>query len=266
MENEAAAALINVQRGLWVACLTAQTLLVGKLCYERLLRRYFWFAVYLTAEITWGVILVQVDYRMHAYAQLFRIYQTMLIVLRFAMAAELYERICEHFYGIGRFRLGLAAVIVSLGAVISLVLFHPSIGGQWAFPQTLVLVLWRFQTGALCVASLLARFALHQFLNVRPPLRPNVRAHWTLTTLYFAISAMSGMAVLLIGGGKGILPVNLTMLAADLACLLLWIGCFRKNGETIPRVSPTSSEQQAYQEAVMEAVIKEVEKLVKERY
>ena len=35
-------------------------------------------------------------------------------IFRLGVAAELYERICEHFPGIGRFRAGMAAVLVLL--------------------------------------------------------------------------------------------------------------------------------------------------------
>ena len=264
MQSGIAPALINVQRGLWVACLVAQVLLIDKICYQRLLRRYVWFTLYLAAEVVWGVVLVQIDYQSSAYAAMFRAYQFTVIVLRFGMVAELYESICDHFNGIGRFRFGLAGVIVTVGALFSLVAFQPSLGSQWGFPHTWMVVLWRFQTSVLCISLLLTRFALHHFLNVRPPMRPNVLNHWTLTTLYFGISAMSGMAILLIGGGNAILPVNLTMLAGDLVCLLMWISWFRKDGEIIPYVPPISLEEREYHEAFKEVVIKEVERLMKD--
>ena len=53
-----------------------------------------------------GALLIQLDYHSPAYANAFRIYLIALVVLRLGAAAELYERISEHFLGIGRFRLG----------------------------------------------------------------------------------------------------------------------------------------------------------------
>ena len=97
--------LLALQRALWVAYLAAEVLLVGVICYRRLLGRYQLFVSYIALDAIGGVLLIQLDYHSPAYAYGFRIYQIAMLVLRLGAAAELYERISEHFLGIGRFLL-----------------------------------------------------------------------------------------------------------------------------------------------------------------
>ncbi len=256
--------LLALQRALWVASIAAQVLLVGAVCHRRLVRRYPLFVSYLALDAIGGALLIQLDYHSPAYAYGFRIYQIAMMVLRLGAAAELYERISEHFLGIGRFRFYLAAVLTIMATLISIATFRPDISAQLGFPQTSVILLQRFETTALCFVLLLTRFILLRFLNIRPRMRPNVLAHWTLLTLYFGISAVSSAATILIGGGRSILPVNIAMLACDVVCLCTWIAEFRKTGEAVPRFVPISAAELAYHRAVTDAVVEEVDRLVKQ--
>ena len=255
--------LLALQRALWVACLAAEVLLVGAVFQRRLARRYALFASYLALDAVGGALLIQLNYHSPMYAYAFRIYQIALVVLRLGAAAELYERISEHFLGIGRFRFYLAAVLTIMAALTSVATFRPDITSQLGFPQTGVILLQRFEATALCVVLLLTRFTLLKFLNVRPPIRSNVLTHWNLLTLYFGISAVSSAATILVGGGRSIVPINIAMLICDLVCLSVWIAEFQKAGETVPTVAPISVEERAYHLAVKDAVLGEVARLVK---
>jgi hypothetical protein len=254
--------LLAVQRALWVACITAEVLLVGTVCYRRLVRGYTFFVSYLALDAIGSAFLIQVDFNSPAYASGFRSYQIALVVLRLGAAAELFERISEHFLGIGRFRFCLAAVLTVMATLISIATFSPDVSSQLGFPQTGIILLQRFETTALCLILLLTRFTLLKFLNVRPPVRSNVLMHWTLLTLYFGISALSSAATILSGGGLSVLPVNVTMLACDLVCLIVWTAGFRTIGETVPEVAQISAEERAYHQAVKDAVLEELDRLV----
>jgi hypothetical protein len=255
--------LLAVQRALWVACIAAEVLLVGTVCYQRLLRRYTFFVSYLALDAISGALLIQLDFHSSAYASGFRFYQIALLVLKLGAAAELYERISEHFLGIGRFRFCLAAVLTIVATLISIATFRPDISSQLGLPQTGVILLQRFEATALCLILLLTRFTLLKFLNVRPPIRSNILMHWTLLTLYFGISALSSAATILIGGGPSVLPVNVTMLAGDLVCLMIWTAGFRKSGETVPEVAQISAEERAYHRAVKDSVLEELDRFAK---
>jgi hypothetical protein len=254
--------LLVLQRALWVSYLAAEVLLVGVICYRRLLRRYQLFVSYIALDAIGGVLLIQLDYHRPAYAYGFRIYQIAMLVLRLGAAAELYERISEHFLGIGRFRFYLAGVLTILAALIAIVTFRPDLNAQLGFPQTGVILLQRFETTALCLILLLTRFTLLKFLNIQPPIRSNVLNHWSILTLYFGISALASAATVLVGGGRAILPINASMLAADLMCFLIWIRTFQRSGETIPDLPAPSTEQAAYHQEVKNAVLDEIEWLV----
>jgi hypothetical protein len=256
--------LLALQRALWVSYLAAEVLLVGAICYNRLVRRYPLFVSYLALDVLGSVLLMQLDFYRPAYADGFRIYQIAMLVLRLGAAAELYERILEHFLGIGRFRFYLAGVLTIVAALIAIATFRPDLNAQLGFPQTSVIMLQRFETTALCLILLLTRFTLLKFLNIQPPIRSNVLNHWSILTLYFGISAFSSAATILVGGGRAILPVNITMLSADLACFLIWIRTFQRSGETIPDLPATSAEDAAYHQVMKNAVLDEVERLVEE--
>jgi len=254
--------LLALQRALWVAYLAAEVLLVGTICYNRLLRRYQLFVSYLALDAIGGVLLIQLDFHRPAYAYGFRIYQIAMLVLRLGAAAELYERFLEHFLGIGKFRFYLAAVLTILAALFTISTFRPDISAQLGFPQTGVIMLQRFETTALCLILLLTRFTLLKFLNIQPPIRSNVLNHWSILTIYFGISALASGASVLVGGGRAILPVNATMLAADLTCFLIWIRTFQRSGETIPDLPDLSTADAAYHQEVKNAVLDEIEWLV----
>ena len=256
--------LLALQRALWVAYLAAEVLLVGTICYHRLFRRYQLFVSYFALDAIVGVLLIQLDFHSPAYAYGFRIYQIAMLVLRVGAAAELYERVSDHFLGIGKFRFYLAGVLTIMAALIAVATFRPDLNAQLGFPQTGVIMLQRFETTALCIILLFTRFTLLKFLNIQPPIRSNVLTHWTLLTLYFGISTLSSAATILIGGGRSILPVNVAMLACDLVCLSVWIAEFRKTGETVPEVAPISVEERAYHQAVKDAVLEEMDRLVKQ--
>jgi hypothetical protein len=168
----------------------------------------------------------------------------------------------EHFLGIGKFRFYLAGVMTILAGLVTIATFRPDVSAQLGFPQTGVIILQRFETTALCLILLLTRFILLKFLNIRPPIRSNVLNHWSILTLYFGISALTSATTILVGGGRAILPVNVTMLAADLACFLIWIRTFQKSGETIPDLPAISAEDVAYHLEVKNAVLDEIERLV----
>src|SRR5260370_36722489 len=94
----------NIQRGLWVATLAAEVLLIGALISRSLARRFPFFTLYLAVDVLLSVLLMQVDYRTVEYAETFRIYAFATVLLRLGVACELFERICQYFRGTGTFR------------------------------------------------------------------------------------------------------------------------------------------------------------------
>ena len=95
---------------LWAASLLAVAFLIFHLFSQCLVRRYPFFTAYLLAELMAGTMLIHMGVHGREYAKAFRISIFLTAVLRLGVAAELYERICQHFPGIGTFRFALASV------------------------------------------------------------------------------------------------------------------------------------------------------------
>lgn len=226
---------IDIQRDLALVVLFVEIFLIGRLIVRGLARRYLFFVLYLASDAAWGVILMQIDYRTPAYATCYRMYLLMLAVLRIAVTAELFELICSHFRTIGNFRFGMAGVLVALSGLLSLVYFSPDLRVQHSWPQTMAVLIERYETVTLSVGLLLTRFTLHHFLLVRPPIRPNVTAHWALLTTYFGVAGAFTSVMLVFRGGKEIgVPLSMALLTADLMCLLGWISSLTTKGELVP--------------------------------
>jgi len=233
--------LISIQRVLWAATLLAEALVVVRLLWERLLGRYPLFAAFLVVDVVNNVVLLQIDFKRPSYAKAFRICTMIIFVFRLGVAAELYERICEHFPGIGRFRVGLAAGVVLISALAAVFTFRPNLVDQWAFPQTIVVVVQRFQSEIFAAALALTWIFLRFVLSIRQPFRPNVLTHWRIATTYFGVSGVVGLIVLFTGGGLVLYPINSALLAIQLGCFAAWFFLMRRSGEELPafrRLSP----------------------------
>ncbi len=221
----------------------AEALVVVRLARERLLRRYPFFAAYLAADIVCSGVLMQTDIKSRGYAAAFRICTLIMTIFLLGVAAELYERICEHFPGIGIFRAGMAVVFVLLAALITVLTIRPNLVHQWAFPQTVVIDIVRFQSEIFGGVFVLTWIFLRFVLSIRQPLRPNVLTHWSIATIYFGASGAAYLAGLLSGGGAAIFPINCAMLAVHLACFLAWFRLMRRSGEGLPAFERLSPDQ-----------------------
>jgi len=233
--------LLPIQRFLLILLLAVEVLLVLRLLHQRLLRQYPFFTLYLVNEITWGVVAIQVQFLSPAYAETFRRYVILTAILRIAVAWELYARICEHFPGIGRFRFVLGGLLILIAAIVSAGSFKSSLTNQWA----LLTVINRFQGEIFAALFLFAWVFFRYVLSIDQPFRPNVLNHWRIATLYFGISGMHALAILIAGRGPSTRPINCAMLAADIGCFVAWIRLMRRSGEELPwfyRLSPAEIE------------------------
>jgi hypothetical protein len=233
--------LFFIERALWVATIFAEALLVFRLLREGLLRKYPLFTAFLISEAICSVVLMQTDIKNRGYSEAFRICTMIMSVFRLGVAGELYERICEHFPGIGRFRVGLAAVLVLLAALVAVFTFRPNLVDQWAFPRTIVVVIQRYQSEIFAAVFVLTWIFLRFVLSIRQPFQPNVLNHWRIATIYFGVSGAAYLVILLTGGSMAVLASNSAMLAVQLVCFFGWFHLMRRSGEELPpfqRLSP----------------------------
>ncbi len=228
---------------LWAASLLAEALVLFRLLREGLLGKYPLFAAFLTVDLICSLVAMHFDIKTPGYAEAFRAGTLILFVFRLGMAAELYERICEHFPGIGAFRIGMAVALILLAALAAVSTFRPNLAGLWAFPLAAMVVAQRYQSEIMAGALLLTWIFLRFVLSIRQPFRPNVLTHWTITTFYFAASGAANLAVLLTAGGKLVYPISCAMLAAQSACFVAWFRLMRRAGEKMPAFARLSLDQ-----------------------
>jgi hypothetical protein len=175
-----------------------------------------------------------VEEHTRTFTDVFRVCAFLTAALRLGVAAELYERICEHFPGIGKFRFGLVSLLILIAAVAAISVFRPSLAAQWMFPQTLVTVVRRFQGEIFSAVLLFVWIFLRHVLDIPQSFRPNVLIHWRIATIYFGVSGLHALAILFTGGGSAVHPINSAMLAADIVCFVAWIRLMHSTGEQVP--------------------------------
>jgi hypothetical protein len=250
--------LLSIQRVLWAASLLAEAMLAARLVRERLLKGYPFFAAFLVTDMVCSIVLMQIKFVSWGYSDAFRTCTLIMTVFRLTVAAELYERICEHFPGIGKFRIGMAAVLVLLAALLTVFTFRPSLVDQWVLPRTIALVIQRYQSEILAGALVLTWIFLHFVLSIRQPFQPNVLNHWRIATLYFGVSGASSLASLLTGRIVAVVLINSAMLAAQSLCFVAWFRLMRRSGEELPpfrRLSPDQVEAvERYNRTLLETV------------
>lgn len=156
---------------LWIASLVAEALVVVRFLRQGLLRAYPFFVVSLTVELAGALILLHYDLKSSAYVAAYRICQPTIAIFHLGVTAELYERICKHFPGIGIFRAVLASVLILLTALVAVLTFRPNLIGPWALPIGVMTVLIRIQDEVLAGVLLLTWLFL-RFVAEYPPAVP----------------------------------------------------------------------------------------------
>jgi hypothetical protein len=251
--------LILLERALWIAGVIAQALVVFRFFREGLLPKYPFFVLYLLAEILGNLVLMKFDLKGRSYADAYRICMSISTIFSLGVAAELYESICKHFPGIGLFRGLLAGTLTALAGLVAVLTASPDIARQWKFPQTVTVVVLRFEGEIFAGALVLTWIFLRFVLSIRQPFRPNVLTHWTIATVYFGVSGLAYLAILLRGAGAAVVyPVNCAMLAIQLGCFIAWFCLMRRAGEEFPAFPHLSPAQvravENYNRELMEAV------------
>lgn len=122
-----------IERVLWIASVLAEAVVAVHFLREGLLRRYPFFVAFLTAEVICSIVLMQYDLKSRSYADAYRICEPIITIFRLGVAAELYERICEHFPGIGVFRAVMASTLVLLAAFVAILSVRPNLAQRWTF-------------------------------------------------------------------------------------------------------------------------------------
>jgi hypothetical protein len=227
---------------LWIGATAAEILALIGLFRQHLLLSSPLFATFLATESVCSLVAFRLDLNSPAYAHAFHTFTVILAVVRIGVAAELYERICEHFPGIGWFRGGMAGVFVLLAAFVAASNVRPDLARLMRLPVSVLLEIMRFEGEIFAGVFILTAIFLRA-LSIRQPFRQNVVSHWRIGTIYFAVSGAAHLTTFAIGGKNAVYPINCAMLAGQMACFLAWFRCMRRSGEQLPGFPRLSLEQ-----------------------
>lgn len=240
--------LLTINRYLWAALLFAEAVLIIRLMRERLISRFPIFSSYITLELIAGTVLFWIRYPgpSLAFARMLQTYTMLTPLLRAGVAYELYERICQHFPGIERFRLRLAGILVLTGAFLALWSIPMMIAERWGFPRQSLAFESKQYGNEVLAFLLIGIWLFFRFFRITPRYRPNVLAHWRITTLFFVVNA--GHAVAILAGMRSaqvVYPANIAMMSCDLVLFAAWTICLRRSGERLPshQFSPSEIEE-----------------------
>jgi hypothetical protein len=251
--------LFTVQRVLWVASVTAEVLLIAAIIQRRLAGRYPFFLAYLIVEAASVLLLLHIDYRSISYAYAWRWYRAALLVLRLGAAGELFELVSQHFRAIRRFRFYLAAILLAFAGLLAWVALRPLDAGVSNYPQTLVMLIERWETTALEIALILTWWFLAVFMQFPFALRKNVAAHWIVLTIYFGIDSLFTALALIGGSLTARIAQNLALLVGELGCFVVWLCVMRQDGETAPVVRTVTADELAYGRALRRWILEHIQ-------
>lgn len=232
---------LTIERVLWVVSLVVQASIVARIVSNRLFSRYGWFATYLAVETLSSLFLIHLGVNSRHYAEAYRYAEIVFLVLRAGVACELWERICDHFPGVGYWRFALAGIFVSIGTTAACFTYWPDLCAQWGFPQTVAIIIKRLEGEIYPLVFLMMWLFLRHVVDNQRPFRPNTDRHWKLLMVYFANSGIASLLVLWMGGGRKVFPINSAMLGIDLVCLSIWLWRVDRQGEQLPAFDAMST-------------------------
>jgi hypothetical protein len=203
---------------LWWISTLAETLLLVKLLRSGLSAKYRWFTVYVLTDIACsvGMTFLTPDPHSNAYAWTWVSTEPLLLALQLTFTVELYRLISSHYRNFETVRPRLFWTCLGTSAAISgLSLFYDSIHVKWDSP-----ILQSVFLGRRAITFALAGFAIATWIFVRIfpiPIKPNVKVHWRIATVYFLANAANYFAISV---------HRLSTYAAGIALMCITTGCF----------------------------------------
>jgi len=220
--------------------------LLAKLLWSGLGPKYRWFTVYIGTDVacSLGMLLLAPDPHSTAYAWIWVSTQPLLLGLQLAFTVELYLRISAHYRSFTAMRPRLLWTCLTTAAVVSgLSLFVDVRHMAWKSP-----LLQGVFVGKRAVTFALAGFAITTWIFVRLfpiPIRPNVKAHWRVATVYFLANAANYFAIDV--GLLGIVAAGSTLMSITAGCFLAWAVLLNPRGEDVDTPPlPTDGEIQKH--------------------
>lgn len=229
------------QRVIWTTSVFAAVVAIGTHLQRGLARSYPFFLTFLVAQVVASDLLLQVKYESTAYTEAWRWYACVMVALRIGVAGEVFEHITGHFVGIGRFRIWVGAIALTLGGFFVWAGFTP-LAPPVNYPQTIAFVIERWETLTLAGALALSWLFLTRVFDSTTPIRSNTSAHWKLIAAYFVIDGVWIAAAIVESRMSVWYAENIVALAGETVCLAAWIALLTREGQKKPEVPTLSPE------------------------
>ena len=220
-----------------VLLVAGSVLVVAKLCYTGLWRKYrvfFAFFVLRVPNSTWPLL---VSDRSPVYFWLWLITEPVFVLFYVLLVAELYRLILDKYRGLETLGRWAMYAATALSVLISALALLPHITP--AMPQGSRVLGYEFALERGVDFSLVLFILLMLlFLSRFPvPLSRNVLVHAAIFSLYFLTSAVS-LLLHALWGIRLSAEVSLFLSAASLVCVAGWLWLLNPAGETVPAHLP----------------------------
>jgi hypothetical protein len=223
---------------LWWVSAASQGLVLGRMSWLRLLKRYPFFVSFLAAGLIRSGILLFIGQGNKKYTYTWVATEPLLLILMLTAAVEGLRLTLEAYPGRRNAFTALLIAFAGLAVVFMVLtsgLDFATPGDRWPVLHFMAIAR-RSLTGSLAVFLLGATCWL-TWLPV--PERENVRLHRLLLTVYFGSAAVSQLAI---NVGLSRPAMNGAALAASILCYCGWL-FFKASGETQPEASPLTDKE-----------------------
>lgn len=224
-----ASSLFAIERFIYFASPIAAGILLLRLWREDLIRRYRYFAFYLSWLVLEAVVPLIVSRNSDAYFLTYVAVETVAWAAQFLVILELFSLVVNQYPGIvrsGRRFIWFAFGLAVLGSIILGAVQQAPQDGQ--FP---ILQHYLFVSRAVAFTLLLFLLLILAFLLYFPiQLSRNVVSYTIGYSIYFASRALTRLAGNLLGPDQ-LLVLSLISVCVVLACLVFWILFLTRAGE-----------------------------------
>jgi len=223
---------------LWWLSASSQALVLLRLAWLRVVRRYPFFFCFLAVSVTRSAILLQFDRNSLRYLYTWIYTEPLLLFLMLMAAVEALRRTLEAYPG----RRNAVSILLVAFSIAGIVFMVASAGWDSnAVVRRLPLlhamaIARRALTGSLAI-FLLAGTCCLTFLPL--PERANVKLHRLLMTIYFGSAAVSQLAI---NVGLPKAAMNGAALAASILCYTGWLFFSRSGEQEVERPNLTEAE------------------------
>lgn len=219
----------DIRAALFYIAVVTECAVIARLIAAQIFRKYFWFAIYLTADVVRSITfsLLHLSPPSGIYRTVWSVTEPLSLLLQILVAVELYKRLGDHYRNFGRIAVRLMAGSIAAAAVIcalSITIDLRSI--VWDYPLARA-VMFAKRCTTFILAGFLSCIAFF-FLRFRLDLRTNVKRHARILSAYLVANSAGYLAIDI---GAPVYTTGAALMIADAVCFFSWAVLLSRRGE-----------------------------------